>query len=259
MFRFLPRLMLFSLIVIISSVQLAIAQPGGQRGGFGGGGFFGGGSGLGLLGDEKVQQELELVPDQIEAIQDLQQEMRSAMGEMFGGMRDTMRDLSEEERTKAMEEMREKLATSMKEFDQKANAELLPHQVTRLKQLVAQSQNRRGGGVSGGQIPDSMVEELGITEEQLAAMKEKAEKVRADLTEKMNKLRTQAEDEILSVLDAAQREKYKEMVGEAFEFSNGGGFGGGPGGGRGQGRGQGGPGGGNGAGGDQRPQGERDF
>ncbi len=220
-----PKLVLIALTVVLCSSETAWAQPG--RGGRGG--FFGGQSALGLLANEKVQKELELVDDQIEVIQSLQQEQRASMQEMFSGMRDRFRDMDPSERESVMGEIREEMQKSNKEFEGKAYEELLPHQVDRLKQLIFQAQSRRGGGIAGGQMSESLVEELGITDDQLEKMKEMAEKVREDLAKKMAKLRSQAEEEILSVLDPAQREKYKSLVGDTFEFDNGnarGGFGG---------------------------------
>ncbi len=117
-----------------------------------------------------------------------------------------------------MAEIREKMTQSNKEFQERIYEELLPHQVDRLKQLVLQASNRRNGGISGGQVPENLVEELGITEEQIEKMKKKAEEVRADLDKKIAKLRSQAEEEILAVLDVAQREKYRSLMGDAFEF-----------------------------------------
>lgn len=219
------KVTLLATLLMLGSAQFVLAQPG-----RGGGGFFGGGSALGLLADEKVQDELEIVDEQSEKIQALQQEMRSEMGEMFNDIRGNMRDMDDSERQEAFSNIREKMTTMMKDYDNEVYKELLPHQTSRLKQLVVQSQGRRGGGLSGGQVPENLIDDLGITEEQLEAMKKKAEQVQADLVEKINKLRAQAENEILSVLDPGQKEKYKELIGEPFQFSENGGFGGGRGG-----------------------------
>ncbi len=133
-----------------------------------------------------------------------------------------------DERANAWTEIQEKMKASNKEFDDKANDILLPHQVTRLKQLIVQSQSRRSGGPSSGALPSMMIEELDISDEQMEEMKKKAEEVREKMNEKIAKIRQQAEEEILSVLTADQRAKYKEMVGDAYDFNTnrGGGFGG---------------------------------
>ena len=203
-----------ALITLFCSADVALAQPGRGRGGWGGT------SALQLLSNERVQQELELVDDQMEIVEQLQQEQRESMREMFSGMRDRFREMDADERESTMAEIREKMTASNKEYQQRVYEELLPHQVDRLKQLVLQNENssRRGGGITGGQLSENLVEELGITEEQIEKMKKKADEVRQKLEKKMAQLRSQAEDEILAVLDTAQREKYRKLVGESFEF-----------------------------------------
>jgi Spy/CpxP family protein refolding chaperone len=222
MLRGLPKITLFALIIAVCCSEWAMAQPG--RGGGGRGGF-GGTSALGLLGDEKVQGELELVEDQIEAIREYQQEQREAMQEMFSGIRESFRDMSDEERQEAMTDIREKMTQSNKEFEERVFSDLLPHQIDRLKQLMAQSSSQRLGGMSSGNVSDELAEQLGLTDEQMEALKEKAEEVKVDLEAKMAKLREQAVEEILSVLEPAQREKYREIMGESFQFSQNGRFG----------------------------------
>ena len=204
-----------ALLAVMCWADVANAQPGRGRGR---GGSWWGTSALQLLSNERVQDELEIVDEQKEIVEQLQQEQRDTMREMFSGMRERFREMGEDDRQSAMEEIREKMTESNKEFEERVFEELLPHQVDRLKQLILQASNRRGGGITGGRFSETLIEDLGITEEQIEKMKEKAEKVRVDLEKKMAKLRSQAEQEILSVLDASQREKYRELVGETFEF-----------------------------------------
>jgi Spy/CpxP family protein refolding chaperone len=232
-----PALGLIAIMAMFCVTESVMAQPGGGR--RGGGSPFGLTSGLNLLSQEGIQKELELVEDQVSSIKELQDQQRGAMREMFMGMRDKMQDLDGDERRELMTDLQAKMREMNKEFDTKADDVLLPHQTIRLKQLVVQSQNRRSGGAGSGSFSETMVEELGITDEQLEALKTKAEEVREKMTEKIAKIRSQAEEEVLSVLDESQRAKYKEMVGESYDFNRDrggqrgrGGFGGGFGGGR---------------------------
>lgn len=195
----------------------AMAQGRGGRGGPGG--MFGQDSALGLVGQESVKKELELVDDQVEAIEALQEQQRAEMQEMFSDIRQRFQGLEPEARREAWAEIQEEMKTLNKDFEGKVFAELLPHQIDRLKQLVLQSESRRSGGATAGTLPASLVEELDISEEQLEAMKKKAEEVRAKMEEKIAKIRAQAEEEILSVLDSGQREKYKQLVGDSFDFN----------------------------------------
>jgi Spy/CpxP family protein refolding chaperone len=257
------KLACFSLAGVIALAQIAQAQPG--RGGQGGGpGGFGGmmgftSSGLGLLSDEKVQKELELDEAQLARVRELQEEMRA---EIQDSMRDRRGGGFNRE---AMQEIRERMEEINKEFDGLIEKELLPHQKQRLKQLVYRSQARRTGGATGGGLPDDIIKELDITDEQKAKMEEKAKSVREELEKKIANLRKQAEEEVLSVLSKSQIDKYNELMGDPFEFGqpNFGGFGqGGRGqGGRGEGGGRGGrgEGGGRGQGGGGGRGGDRDF
>ena len=222
-----PVFGLLAVIALFCSADILMAQPGrgGNRGGFGGFGT----SGLQLLGQDGIQKELELVDDQIETLKEIQEEQRDAMRETFMGMREKFQNMDESERSGAWTEIQEELKSSNEKYDGLANDVLLPHQVARLKQLLVQNQTRRSGGASSGTLPPTLVEELGITDEQMEALKEKAEEVRKKMDEKIAKIRKQAEEEILSVLDSDQRAKYKELVGDAYDFnsqSNRGGFGG---------------------------------
>lgn len=218
--------------VILLSAGAAVAQPGRGPGGGPGGGR--GGSVLDLLRDENVRKELEIVDDQIKEFEDAQNELREKAREMFSGMR----DLSQEERTKAFADMREKFEGLREEMQEKTDKILLPHQKERLEQLAVQRRVQREGAqraLSSG----SVAEALDLTD----AQKEELEKVAAEAREKAQKkiaeIQKEAQDEVLKVLTPAQRKKWEEMVGEPFTFAPrqfgpgaGGPGAGGPGGGR---------------------------
>ncbi|MEM7457515.1 MAG: hypothetical protein AAF456_24490 [Planctomycetota bacterium] len=196
-----------AVVMALTVTQSALAQGrGGQRGG----GWMRGGGNLGLLQDESVQGELELMDDQIEELTIMRDEFRQEMMDTF---RD-FRNLNEDERQDLMDEMRERAS----EMEDEANAVLLPHQVDRLKQLGFQ-RNASRGGVGGLAGNDQLVEALGITEEQQEAMVAAAEEAAQKLEEKIADLRKQAQDEVLAVLTEEQREKFNELMGEPFQFS----------------------------------------
>lgn len=244
---------LFALALMVTALASpALAQPGGGRDrmmGFGGGDNM-----IGLLLNPRVQEELELVDDQVAELEGLRESMMERTRDLFSGMR----DMDPEERETKMAEMREKMQEEMKSLEKEVEAVLLPHQMTRLKQISYQSSGQRRG--AGGSLSNErLLDELGVTEEQKKELEEKAEEVRAKLQEKYRKMVADAEDEILGVLSESQRSKYKELIGEPFDTqSMFGGFGGQGGrGGRG-GQGEGGPGGRGGRGG-QGGQPRSDF
>ena len=180
-------------------------QAQGRRG-FGG---FGGSSGL--LGMEQVQKELDLVDDQIQDIKKIQDDSRSSLRDLFSGLR----DLPSDERRSAFEGLREKMREQNEAAQVKIDKILLPHQRDRLKQINFQmSVQRRGTTSAFGS--DTVAEALGITDAQKEKLKEKSEEVEKELREKIAAARQEAIQELLSVLTAAQRKKYEQLMGEPF-------------------------------------------
>jgi hypothetical protein len=125
--------------------------------------------------------------------------------------------------------MRELMQTTQQKIETQLDETLLPHQADRLKQLAMQWQLRGPGGLAS----EAIAEDLGIDEAQ-------REKLRTKARELEQQLRKKLMEDLLKELTPAQQAKYKELVGEPFEFSADepfGGFGrggfGGPGGGRG--------------------------
>ena len=263
----------FALTFLVATAASALAQDEGRRGprdrggrpgfggggpgfggggpggpGFGGGGFRGGPGGgdptIGLLMNEKVREEIGLETAQVEALQKLMQRMREDRPE-----RPDFGSLDEEGRREAIEQMREQ----MKEQGEKVLAQLeevlYPNQLERLQEIALQL---RGSGAL--EDPD-VVEKLGLTEQQKEQLSAKREEFRETARQRMQEIfaggggdrekmgeafrqmRSEMEENLLSVLSEEQRKTFDEMKGEAFEMPRpeGRGFGGrgGPGGDRG--------------------------
>ena len=172
---------------------------------------------LSLLGNEQVQEELELVDDQIEEIKELSNEIRSSMREMINSRREEMQGASGEEQREMWREVQEDMKKEYADFKPKVEAVLLPAQVKRLAEIKMQATLRRSGGLTSERGGQALKDQLELTDEQIAAMKEKAVKIRESLAAKYAKLRKEAENEILSVLEPEQREKYKELMGETYD------------------------------------------
>jgi hypothetical protein len=188
-----------------------------QRGGFGG--FGSQVNSLSLLMQEGVQKELELVDEQVEKIQQAQTEAREAMREMFREVGSEIRDMAPEDRAAKFKEIQAEMGKITADIEKEAMTELLPHQVSRLKQLLVQAQTRRNGGATSGRISSALVEELGLTDEQQEELKLKAEEVGKKMNEKIAKLKKQAQDEVFSsVLTKEQFAQFQEMVGDSYNF-----------------------------------------
>ena len=220
----------FGLVLIlglaVSTAAFAQQSRGqGGRGGFGGGGFggFGGGGAMGgsfaLLQDENVKKELDLVDEQVSKITSLQEKLQEDLRSQFQGQDfSSFRDLSEDERNARVEEMRAKSQKVTDAAQKQLDEILLPQQRERLKQIVVQQQLRRQG-TSDALSEGELAEQLGITEEQKQRLADKQREVETALREKMEKLRQEAQDEVLSVLSDSQKSKLKQMTGEPITLS----------------------------------------
>ena len=204
-------------VLSICFADVASAQPGG-RGGFGGRGFFGGNDGwMGLLRNESVMNEIELVDDQKEEIAAIQDELREEMRERMMEMRDVPR----EERREMFTEMREEMEERQVEIQKEIEKVLMPMQIKRLKELeVQRAAGRDGGGTMGVLNNADVLEELGVSDKQRKKLEEKAAELKKKLEEKIKKLRADAEEELLSVLSSEQRKKLRDKVGKTFDFGD---------------------------------------
>ncbi len=220
--------------------------PGGPGGGPGGGFGRGGDITLGLLRVEEVRAELQIAPDQEEALTKLAEQARPERPDA------DFRSMSEEERTAFFEKMRKQMEEKNAEMKDQLIEVLLPEQMDRLDEIALQ--------VRGVQAlsDDEVAGKLKITD----AQKKELDKVREDLQTKMRDqmrelfasgdrdkmqeafgtARKEMEDGILAVLSKDQQAEFEKMKGDPFEMPEGfgrGGFGsrggggfGGPGGGR---------------------------
>lgn len=189
---------------------------------------------LNLLMNEKVQEELNFVDDQAEMVEELQNEFREEMRFMFEDMRNNNEGADRQE---MFDQMREKMTDMNKDFNSKAKELLIDEQIKRLDQL--QNQSRMRGGIERALQNESFRESLGITDDQMEELREKAEEVRDWSNEQYGKIRKEAQEKVLSVLSKEQRDKIKEMTGDEFEFGQQQGRGNRGGGNRGNGRGNG--------------------
>lgn len=207
---------------------VAAQQQGGPRGGFGrgfGGGMGGGLNETGLLNNEQVQKELELVADQISKIEKIREESRSKFAQFPEGVR----DMSQADREKAFADMRAKNEPVMKEIREKINEVLLPDQRDRLKELAIQAQG------TGALNTPEVAEALKITDEQkkkLETIREESGKKFGELFSggrgqggpseearaKMTELRKEISEQTLAVLTTEQKAQFEKMKGEKSEI-----------------------------------------
>ena len=246
-----PTALLFAAIMAMVATDVMSQPPdGGQRGGRGGfgrgpggpggggpgrGGFGrgggGGGSLIGLLGVAEVREEVELLPDQEEALK----KVRENMGDRPRirppeGISDFRNPTPEDEK---------KIAKFREEM-QKANEEraakelglleevLFPEQLERLQQIQVQQMG------TYALMDARVIKVLKISDKQQGELREAAEKAMGDMRTKMGELfrsgnregireameeaRKETEKTVLAVLTSDQKKKFDEMKGEPFEM-----------------------------------------
>lgn len=226
-----------------------LAQPGGGRGGRGGGAP--GGMGMGnskhlpvaaTLRSEEVRKEIELMPDQLEALGKMAARENARRGED----RPDFRNMSEDQRREFMEKMQKQREAQMEESNAMLEQILLPPQLDRLREIAIQVT-----GVNA-LFSDYVVTELKITDKQKSDLTEAQTAAQAKMREKMQEmfagrgrgdqggerpdrdamrtqfeeLRKSVESDLLAVLSSEQRADFAKLQGEKFEMPEGRGFGG---------------------------------
>ena len=221
---------------------------GGQNGGGRGGSNFGGGRGgtrsaMGLLRYEEVKAEIELMPDQEEALATINKNTeRPKYPER------PSRDASDEDRKVYTDKVKEMLTEAAAKQREQLEEVLLPEQLERLDEISLQAR-----GITA--LMDSEIaKKLELTETQTAELKETSEKSREEATtkmremfqnarggeggfdrdkmrEEMTKMREGINEKMLNVLTADQKKKFEDLKGEKFEMPERTGRGGGGGGG----------------------------
>lgn len=198
-----------------------------QRGGPFGGGPFGRGGGMEILFQDSVRNEIELVDEQEQQLRELFGSMREGMQSVFEEIRDLPREERREAMMARMQEQQDKLREQMNEI-------LLPHQVERLEQLMLQ-RRFQGGNAADALASSDIREKLGLSDEQIALMRETAEEAAQELREKIQRANEEAREKVLAILTPEQRATWDQLMGDSFQFEEGGRFGrrgpgGGPGG-----------------------------
>ncbi len=250
------RLVVMTSILVGALMCAAVVQaqrPGGGR--FGGGNRFGGVRGGGgtdifntmvrLLSVEKVQKEIDLLPEQLA---DVQKALEAQRGRRFGGgaggERPNFREMTEQQREEFFANMRKEAEKRQKELKEKISEYLLPHQMDRLQEIALQLT-----GVAA-LMDDEIAKKLGISE----AQKEKMEAVQQEAREQMfarfrggqdggerpnfremseeerqkffDNIRKEAEErqkelsnKLVGALTASQKSEWEKMQGKPFELS----------------------------------------
>lgn len=162
-----------------------------------------------LLDNKSIREEIELIDSQYEKMRKFQKakavEMRQAVkGIMNGGKIDinAIKEMAARQQESARKELEEML---------------LPHQVSRLRQLSHQVrlQNRGAGDVLTSGV---LARELGLTDEEKSDLATKAAEIEARVKAEIAQLKSDARRELIGTLPDDKQKKLKELIGEDFKY-----------------------------------------
>ncbi|HZZ70920.1 MAG TPA: hypothetical protein VFE24_01630 [Pirellulales bacterium] len=215
------------LVLVATSPAHAQRQGGrGQGGGFGQGG--GGQGNLNTVSLEQVQKELELSDEQKESLKKLGTDIRE-QARANGGNRQSLRDLSQEDRDKKLAEMRDKAKEQAADVNKKINDILLPAQQTRLKEIALQLKG------TNALMDDEVQTSLGLSDDQKTQLKTASEASRTamrdlfqggqgnagnrdEIRTKIADARKSSDEKMLAVLTSDQKDKFEKMQGKKIDI-----------------------------------------
>jgi len=213
-------------LVVVATIALLVADVHAQdrQGRRRGMRMFGaGGSVASLVEEEKVQTELKLNEDQISKIKELVAEQRQTMMSKIRELRDS--DDDPQNMMETMRELRNGMAgqeiETMKEIlneDQFARYQQLSVQLMGIQALASESVAEKIGldDEHRKEIEQVFADGRQRTQEKFRELRESGD--RSGFREMMEELQKQTEEEVMAVLSEQQKEKFKELKGEPFEF-----------------------------------------
>jgi len=225
-------------LVLTLVATMSYAQQGPRGGGFGGAGG-GAMTAASLVGIAEVQAELKVTDAQKPQLEELRTQMQTELRSARQGVDfQAMRDMSQEERTKAMADLRAKTEPVNKKFDAQLEKILDTTQMKRLKQLRTQ---RMGAAAFSN---TEIVTALSLTDDQKTKVKEIQAAARPqggagafnpDATPeerqaamaKMRETRAKALKDMIALLTPDQAKTWADLTGPEFKFPQGRGVGGG--------------------------------
>ena len=178
---------------------------------------------IGTLANPTLAAELELLDEQQKRIKNLLEEfgrMRGAVGEDLKDVWEAAAN-DEEQRKEIGKEYWRRIEEARLQIVKEMEANLLPHQIDRVEQLSAKRMMMEGKGrESAGLLSDQMIGYLDIGETQKQRIQDKSEKLKKEVTEKIQKILEDAKQELLAELTADQKRKYEKLIGESVDEKN---------------------------------------
>jgi hypothetical protein len=167
---------------------------------------------LEVLRDKKAQEEIGLVPPQIEELALLSQQVAFEIEPLLR----EFQALSKEEQQAQFETFRTELARRLAGLERDLDRVLLPEQRQRLRQVWLQTRMKKAGTAEALTSPD-VLKELGLTPEHATKIRERITQIESDYRKKMLDLAADMERDILALFTPAQQQKLKELIGPRMQ------------------------------------------
>lgn len=154
----------------------------------------------------EIQKELELLPEQIEKLQQLAKRFWDQQQELYKGM--DWAKMTPEERTAKWKELSDRMKQVQEEIRKEVEKILLPAQIDAIRDI--QFRQYATGYLWAPQV----AEKIGLTEEQ----KNQIHKLRQEYQEKQMQLMRELVEKQLDVLTPEQKQKLKEEIQKWMRF-----------------------------------------
>ena len=164
---------------------------------------------MGLLQNKSIREEIDLVDAQYQKMKDFQKakskDIQKVIKDVLGGGKVD---------AKAIEQLVKK---SQGEASKQLEDMLLPHQISRLRQVSRQVQMQQRG-TAEMLTSRAFAKELGLNDEEKKDLRDKAKEIEKRVKAQIAKLKADARKELIDTLPADKQAKLKEMIGENFNY-----------------------------------------
>jgi len=157
-----------------------------------------------LIGNPSVQADLEMVDDQMKRVEQLRQQM---VGES--------KQLYSEKGAHDYDQFVKDIGVVKRQYVERLEEVLLPLQIERMKQIALQIHLKRSGMANAITSP-VVAEVLGLSDQQVAKLKEKSLLLQDQLAVDIQKLKAKRDRTLLNELTAKQRTKLSQLQGDKW-------------------------------------------
>jgi len=179
---------------------------------------------MSLSNNQSLQRELAITDEQLELLRPVGQRYLKFAGELSTKYKNELaeaQELFQNNDAEGGKKLLGKFQTEMFEFVDELSAKvediLLPHQISRLKQISKRQTSKlinKHGDEFG--VPLALANQIGLSQQETKDLEETIAKVREEFYEEVAKLREKAQAKILKSLPSEKRDKLIELVGEDF-------------------------------------------